>query len=73
MRVAKLAFLNKGWCLPRKFSFASANGGILGFSRHRWSTQVLQAQETASLTPTPALRGSEPEPGTGGEHLTRRV
>jgi hypothetical protein len=35
MRVANVAFLNKGWCLPKKFVFASAKGGILGFSRHR--------------------------------------
>jgi len=51
MRVANVAFLNKGWCLPRKWAFASARGGMTGFSRQRWSTQVLQHQDAASLTP----------------------
>jgi len=66
MRVANVAFLNQGWCLPRKKAFASANGGIFGFCRHRWSTQSLQHQQLASLIPTPELRGSESAPGSGG-------
>ena len=35
MRVAKLASLKKGWCLPKKKALASAKGGIFGFAVHK--------------------------------------
>ena len=59
MRVANVALLNKTWCLPRKFAFASARGGILRVGTGCGVAEVGRAAHAVSI----GLHGVPYEPG----------